>query len=559
MVVILCTVVLTPIFAAEGPLPIVLTSSGDFSLKGHFELLEDRNGGLTIEQVVSPTWAGKFVTVPDEVPNLGLTKSVFWVRFQVRNPDHQAKTLHLSFHYPVTDHVSLFVPKENSGFIRLDAGDSVPNSPQNIPNHNFVFPIQVPAGRTTTYHLRVQTTAAMTLSLTLRSPDIFYLLDRRNQIVSGLLYGATAGFMFFFLGMSLKLRNPSCWWFAWYVLFFGTMVAIRVGHFQELLGAGFLPWNNLMLIVAQGSLYFMGAKLLRTFLNVQKYSHRIDRILQTLQWMSMVYIPVVHLDNPVRILFGLVLFFLGPMFSSVVSIVYWLKGVPNAKYFAIGWLIGHLTSTLDFLRITGCIPYLPVFEYTLPISLISTIVFFSLALVEQTYTFQFWAKQDGLTGLANRRQFDQHLEAEWNRQQRSRRPLTLIMADVDYFKQYNDTYGHSPGDDCLMAIAEVLRRFTRRSGELAARWGGEEFVVLLPEIDQPAGTAVAEQIRAAVENLGLPHTTSKVKPVVTISLGVATTIPDSSGNPNDLLRFADEALYVAKNNGRNQVSPAAVR
>lgn len=160
---------------------------------------------------------------------------------------------------------------------------------------------------------------------------------------------------------------------------------------------------------------------------------------------------------------------------------------------------------------------------------------------------------DGLTGVANRRKFDQVFNQEWLRARRERRSLALVLLDVDSFKNYNDTYGHQAGDDCLKKLAEVLRRVAHRATDLPARYGGEEFAVLLPLTEQEGAVFVAETIRAEVENLRLPHAASTAGQWVTVSLGVAVTPADQSRLPESLIADADAALYRAKHNGKNRV------
>jgi diguanylate cyclase (GGDEF)-like protein/PAS domain S-box-containing protein len=164
---------------------------------------------------------------------------------------------------------------------------------------------------------------------------------------------------------------------------------------------------------------------------------------------------------------------------------------------------------------------------------------------------------DGLTELANRRALDEFLDQEWRRGRRSGTPLACVMADVDFFKAYNDTYGHQAGDDCLRAVASALRRGARRPGDLAARYGGEEFAVILPATDTEGAARVAEKLRAEVEALAVPHAHSTVADHVTISLGVSSIIPGAEGTGAQLLEAADRALYRAKQTGRNRVARLA--
>jgi len=160
---------------------------------------------------------------------------------------------------------------------------------------------------------------------------------------------------------------------------------------------------------------------------------------------------------------------------------------------------------------------------------------------------------DGLTGIPNRRFHEEMLEREWRRCRRNRQPLTLIMIDIDYFKLFNDCYGHPAGDRCLKQVAETLQAVIHRSIDLVARYGGEEFIYTLSESDSHTACSVAENARTAIEQLQIPHKESKAAEYVTISLGIATIVPEQSINPSSLIHCADQALYQAKKNGRNRV------
>ncbi|MDX1572008.1 MAG: sensor domain-containing diguanylate cyclase [Xanthomonadales bacterium] len=162
--------------------------------------------------------------------------------------------------------------------------------------------------------------------------------------------------------------------------------------------------------------------------------------------------------------------------------------------------------------------------------------------------------RDDLTGLANRRRLREFIDHAWRRGTRSNCPLSLILLDVDYFKSYNDTYGHPAGDACLKTIAQVLKRFARRSGDLAARYGGEAFALVLENTERDVALQVAEQLRCAVHDQAIVHENSPVAGRVTISAGVTTQCPDKHRSARELLEAADQALYEAKDQGRNRVA-----
>ncbi len=160
---------------------------------------------------------------------------------------------------------------------------------------------------------------------------------------------------------------------------------------------------------------------------------------------------------------------------------------------------------------------------------------------------------DGLTSIANRRMFDQTLDREWGRSQRDQTPLSLVMLDIDFFKQYNDHYGHQHGDECLKQVAQALSMVSKRSADLIARYGGEEFALLLPGTNEKQAIQLSRQCRSVVFEQQLPHKLSTVGDVITISVGVSTIIPSVETQPSALIKSADKLLYQAKENGRNRI------
>lgn len=175
-----------------------------------------------------------------------------------------------------------------------------------------------------------------------------------------------------------------------------------------------------------------------------------------------------------------------------------------------------------------------------------------LELQTANHELQILAHLDGLTKIANRRCFDRFLEKEWRQLSHAQQPLSLLLLDVDYFKLYNDFYGHQQGDDCLVRIAQTLKEIISRPADLVARYGGEEFVIVLHETNQESAVTVAQTIFHAIESLAIPHQTSLVHSHVTASIGIASLTPILIYTPERLIKQADEALYLAKQQGRNQ-------
>lgn len=162
--------------------------------------------------------------------------------------------------------------------------------------------------------------------------------------------------------------------------------------------------------------------------------------------------------------------------------------------------------------------------------------------------------RDGLTGIGNRRYFDEMFVKDWAQCSRYSKPLSLVMMDIDYFKAYNDTYGHLGGDHCLKNVAQALTQVLKRPSDTIARYGGEEFVVILPDVHAEGALIVAEKIRVAIEGLQMPHIQSKTSDFITVSLGVATISPSKFMDSQNLIHSADKALYISKKAGRNCLS-----
>ncbi len=179
-------------------------------------------------------------------------------------------------------------------------------------------------------------------------------------------------------------------------------------------------------------------------------------------------------------------------------------------------------------------------------------------LEEANMKLQLLSSMDALTGIANRRQFNQSLDKEWRRSLRDNKPLSLIMIDIDCFKLYNDNYGHQAGDDCLKQVASVLNAQARRPGDLVARYGGEEFVIILPDTNAESAILYANRVHTAIDTLHIPHEYSKTAKHITISMGLATVITNSNMTPENLIKLSDDALYQSKQEGRNRITAAKV-
>lgn len=521
-----------------------------YHLSGHLEILTDPTTKLTVREAAGRTdWSGP---LNERIPNLGLTQSAIWIRFSLTNRADTQRNFYVSFEYPVTNSVTFYHESVHGIFEEKHTGSTTPASASVIPDRHFLFPIAIGGGKTTTVYLRVQSKSGMTLPIRILSDTGLPWKAIRDYTIYGAMFGFLALVLVYFMTMSSFLHKGIRLWLSLYSIFFGLHAVVRGGFLRLITPDDLAGITSLFQILIIGGLYFTGAKFFRTFLDLRDHSKILDRIMMAFQYLSILFVMLALFQSPLIAVISFILFVINPFFSIGLAFYFWRKGVGNAGYFAIGWIIAHFVSVYDFFRINGALPY-PVFgEWLIPFSFLVALLFLSVALIRQNAADHYRAGTDPLTGLANRRKLDEALSGEWNRCRRLGSPLSLIMADVDNFKNYNDSFGHKAGDQCLSHIANALERNTRRTGDLAVRYGGEEFILLLPNTDAAGAFAVAEKIRNAVTQAAEDGDSFCANGHITISLGVTTTIPEEGQNPEDLIGDADKALYEAKHTGRNR-------
>jgi diguanylate cyclase (GGDEF)-like protein len=223
------------------------------------------------------------------------------------------------------------------------------------------------------------------------------------------------------------------------------------------------------------------------------------------------------------------------------------------SYVSINFWINDAIMLLVIMTISLIGNYQLEKEYRRKVLFTLLLAIESIKLEKSNKTLTRLSISDSLTELANRRLFDDTIDREWRVCIRRNTPLSILFIDIDYFKAYNDNYGHQAGDDCLRKIAKELKEYSRRPHDLCARYGGEEFVILLPEVGLSEAVELAGKIRTDIKKLNIKHDYSKIASHVTVSIGVAETIPTSNNNYHNLIQMADKALYIAKSDGRDRV------
>ncbi len=561
--------------------------------------LEDTNGTLTIEEARLMFAAGRFSPVdPTKGFNKGYTRSAWWLAFQVRAPIENPLTdlpwlLELAF--PTLDLVEVYRPGAHTPH---RAGDTYPFSERPMRHVNFVFPMAHATPGAETVFLRVQSQGTLMAPLTAWSRDAFAASSQLTYAGQAAYFGALLAMVVYNALLWFSLRERVYIDYVLYVAFIGLGIGAANGMAAEF----FWPDSGWLANYSYWAFGFAGiflTRFARSFLNTAATSIWLDRSLRVAG--ALVAVPTV---------IGLFIsyyaggrlvsaaLFIALMVSAGSGVYCVMHRIPGGRLYLLSWFLFLLFATMYPLRNYGLVPTNFFTVHGIQIGSLVEMMLLSFALAARinhiradkekaqkaaldehallVATLQETEKvleqrvaerteqleqanlrlsslsiTDSLTKIANRRRFDEVLVKEWKRMERLGQPLALAMIDIDWFKKYNDHYGHQAGDACLVTVAETLAANVGRPGDLAARYGGEEFAVIAPGIDGAGALAMARKICSAVSAKDLPHAESLFAHV-TVSVGVASLIPSAETEPDALLKLADEALYQAKATGRNR-------
>ena len=571
------------------------------SLTTHVAMLEDSSGALPFEAVSSADMTGRFhhEQISSASFALGFTRSSYWFRLDVGNSSDQPLRRLLVVDNPRISLVDAYVPDGQGGYRAWFTGADRPQDSKAYDNRNFVFPLYLPARSQQSVYLRVESSIGLLVPLQLWTVEGFKAYEREDYMARAGYMGIAVAMILFNLMLFIALRERIYLLYVTFVLCAVCALTIKNGMAPNwtLLG---LPLNSNVTYYSGASLA-LGALLLfmRSMLQTARLLPRVDRGLLALVGLYLIspLIYAVALAQVSRV--AVVLNLLTALVMMGVGVACALKRQRSAYFFlaAFGLLIlGGATTTL---RALGILPTNAFTEDGLQIgsSLEMLMLAFALAdrinvmrqeklqaqtrllqtreqlvetlqqsereleqrVAERTQELQVLnsrletlSQTDALTGIANRRHFDDVLAKEWKRAQRVGEPLALAVLDVDWFKAYNDHYGHPAGDSCLQQVAQTLAATISRSTDLVARYGGEEFVFFAPSTGPDGAQSMAEKLVRAVEALALPHERSPLGHV-SISVGIASMRNDGDGSAQILLQRADAALYRAKAQGRNRV------
>lgn len=497
-----------------------------------------------------------------------------------------------------------------------EAGDHIAVSQHLMTHRHPLIDLSSVAGQQGELWLRIVSTSSIMLSFSIWDTTDYLRYEVRVQFVLGILIGIMLIMAVYNLGIWVFIREPAYGFYVLYTFEITLYVATLSGLGNQYLWGGITWLSDKMLVLTVVLSFLFGTYFVMYFLDLKvrnRPAYRLVRFMILLYWL--ILIPALLLPEAWVAWPGQIMGVLITLGALVIGIAEWRRGSVAARHFTIAWFL-LLTGTCVYTLMLAGILAQNLFTETVQIvGVVAEIVLLSFALGDRVNRERQTARQatemslhlarelniaheekirtqaesnvrleqqvdartrdlqkalvelesanqqlaalsvtDQLTGLYNRRYFDMHVEDELRRCVRSHLPIAVVVLDIDHFKRINDSYGHLFGDECLQKVAQVMSQHTQRPGDVAVRFGGEEFVMLLPGTDLQGAIQVAESIRQAVARIALHYQSTKI--TLTISIGVLVKIPQTGDTVDLLLEAADAALYQAKENGRNRVEVA---
>lgn len=516
------------------------------------------------------------------------TNAVYWVRLNLRNSSDTRQLWHLKLNYPLLDEVT-FWNSGSDGTEAITTGDQYPFMSRGIDYRYFLLPVTLGGDENRTITIRIQSSGALNVPLSLETPEATIAQSNHLTLIHGLFYGALLVFAAFNLLLFFSSGTAYYFYNAFYMASLGLFLFAMGGFANQYFwpdSTGFANTSIPMLMaVSSLAMTLFG----RSFLEVQADT-RADRVLKGLALTSLGLLAAAFIlpyNRSIMLITTAALVIIASLF--VIGLIRWRQGYLPAKWYVMAWSGMLAGASIYALAAFGYLTDFLAREIFMQVAVGAQVILLNYAMVqrwrllnqklldveqnartnlelkvhERTAQLRSTMREleranrqlatlslnDALTGLHNRRHLDNLLPELCAESRRSGQPLTIALLDADHFKAVNDDWGHDFGDQCLQHIADILRRHVKRPRDVAIRFGGEEFAILLPGTGGEGARRLCEQI---LEDLARSRlTTTNGKPVtLTMSAGTATLVPGE--DERELFRRADEALYSAKAAGRNR-------
>tara|TARA_R110001583_G_scaffold78039_2_gene211951 strand:+ start:758 stop:2629 length:1872 start_codon:yes stop_codon:yes gene_type:complete len=530
--------------------------------------------------------------------NFGHNQRVIWFRTQLKKSYPLDAPIFLRVDYPHHDYIDLYLQQGDQTLAHFEAGDERSFSSRPIEHRTFLAPVEIPTGEVVDVYLRIQTSGLMMVPIELITQVEAVKDESVLLLFVGLYFGVIIIMLIYNTFIYTSLRDSTYLYYLMYVAAVAAQQFTLFGFgFQYLWLEPAVVSNNFMIMFTSGLMETSAVLFVIKFIRLRRMRSQFDRtagysllagslaMLCASFFMNFAtFITVVNILGLVGVGCGL-----------YIGVKGWLMGFKAARLFATAWFIylmfigWYLLDSMGVIDSTTYGTYAIAIGSAIELSLLSfafadrmnqekelrlhtqnTLINVqramnedldskvkqrTRALEEANRKLEYLSTTDGLTGLFNRRHFDEEYERLYKESINNKQPLAVLMIDVDHFKRLNDEYGHAFGDRCLIRAGELIRQVLSSPYDICARYGGEEFIIALPRVNHSHARQVAESLRYAFSNTIVSD--GRVAASMTISVGLAFAMPTDINQREVLLKNADNYLYQAKNNGRNQVAIAS--
>ena len=526
--------------------------------------------------------------------NKGYSDDTWWLKFDVSTDDTSTLVYLLEISYPVLDYLDVFLIDHHQQSIASKAkfGDKRPFYARKINTSNFLVPFELAPQKSYSILLKVRSSSSIQVPLTLWRPILYHQHNQTLSLFNGGIWGALLIMVFYNLVMYFRTKHKSYFYYVLYVLSMVLFLFSLKGYSFQYLWPQNILWNDRLIVIFLSSTVFFATIFTQQFLQLKQRVPSFNKLIVSIYAGAIISIIISPLV-PFRIsaIFTTSVAVFGCIVGLFVGCFLWRKNIAAAKYYTISWcamLCGGIVLALNkwqFIPVNfiteNFVLFGSVFEALLlsfalsekyneekQLRLVSQRTFaaaqqeintqLNTKVEERTSQLQSALEQlklisetDPLTQLNNRRSIDNHIQQLFSEGIEHNTSLSIVMLDIDFFKNFNDSYGHQTGDECLIHVADLLEQFSVKHGHICGRLGGEEFVVIFADIELKTGKALAQEVIELIEHSSF-ISSDKVLPI-TISAGLSLMYPKSVTQIPLLFSQADQALYLAKNNGRNRV------
>ena len=559
------------VFATDTPSQAVFIPQFNQGTLGKYaEYFQESDTSLSLDQARQMFNTSKTQVGSNNSIALGLGADPIWIKVRLNNLQDTALVYRLAIETPWLDYIDTWLVKDDQVIKHVKGGDGFPFSERPMPYRFYAFEFPYPSGQTDVY-IRIDTKGPMAIPIRFSSSQQAVNHDINSAYQYGLLYGVMLALALYNLVLFIFIRQREYGLYSLYLIGFVLNSLSYTGQLHTVItydfGPYFQDWLDIFLMITYS---IAGLHFARSLLHTIDHAPKLDTFVRR----TTLIIPIGMVFGFIidHLLFSMTLAFLLNTCFVILFVVMGLKALNARKPFALIFLVSSVTAaiciTISTLAVLGLIiPYNDFTFKAIEVGMALEAILLSIILARQfrmahldKVIAESYARTDTLTQLNNRRGFHDFIHPTWQHMIREQRNVSIVLIDVDDFKNINDEYGHDAGDKALKIIAQCIANTCRKS-DICARWGGEVFIVFLPETDQDHALAQAERIRLAIKELTPPV---KDKPIsVTASLGVAGTTANIFNRQRlkfntlePMIKAADSALYKSKSNGKNQSNTA---